>query len=184
MTDEHDALEILKAQLTAIQKELDQFKPVTPKPSAFLEIGKNARIAQGVKLWASEGKEITIGDNVNINRGAEILGPVTIGNSCLLSKDAYVRSHTSIGNNVALGPFVRLVTDTHAIGSSLRRAGKHRAEAIIIGDGAWIGASTIVLPGVTIGAGAVIGAGSVVTKDIPANAKAYGVPAQIVGFLP
>lgn len=183
MNKESEAIDALKAQINAIQKELDKLRPAIPEQNRYLRIGPGCRIAPDIKLWASQDKEIEIGENVNITRGAEIIGPVTIGDNCLLSKDAYIRSHTTIGNHVALGPFVRLVTDTHAIGSAVRRAGKHRAEPIIIGDGAWIGASTTVLPGVTIGAGAVIGAGSLVTRDIPDNALAYGIPAQVVRIL-
>jgi acetyltransferase-like isoleucine patch superfamily enzyme len=51
---------------------------------------------------------------------------------------------------------------------------------IIIDDEVWLGHGVIVLSGVRIGKGAVIGAGSVVTKDIPANAVAVGVPARVV----
>jgi len=47
----------------------------------------------------------------------------------------------------------------------------------------WLGANVTVLPGVTIGDNAVIGAGSVVTKDIPANAIAMGVPARVARFV-
>ena len=49
---------------------------------------------------------------------------------------------------------------------------------IVIGDGAWIGAGAIILPGITIGEYAVIGAGSVVTKDIPAYTIAAGNPCK------
>ena len=47
---------------------------------------------------------------------------------------------------------------------------------ITIGDGAWIGAGAIILPGITIGKYAVIGAGSVVTKDVPDYTIAAGNP--------
>lgn len=45
---------------------------------------------------------------------------------------------------------------------------------------AWIGARVNILPGVTIGENAIVGTGSVVTKDIPDNCVAVGVPAKIV----
>ena len=51
---------------------------------------------------------------------------------------------------------------------------------ITIGNGCWIGANVVVLPGVTIGDGTVIGAGSVVTKDIPSNVVAVGNPCRVV----
>ena len=52
------------------------------------------------------------------------------------------------------------------------------AEKVTIGKNVWIGASTTILPGVSIGDNSVIGAGSLVTKDIPANVVAYGSPCQ------
>jgi maltose O-acetyltransferase len=61
-----------------------------------------------------------------------------------------------------------------------RRAGDLKAEPVTIGDGAWIGARATILPGVTIGGGAVVAAGSVVTRDLPANVLAGGVPARVI----
>ncbi|POB65431.1 galactoside O-acetyltransferase, partial [Vibrio vulnificus] len=49
-----------------------------------------------------------------------------------------------------------------------------------IKDNVWIGANSVVLPGVTIGENSVIGAGSVVTKDIPANVVAVGNPCRVL----
>ena len=53
-------------------------------------------------------------------------------------------------------------------------------KSIIINDDVWIGAHSVILPGVTIGKGAVIGAGSVVTSNIPEYAVAVGVPAKVI----
>lgn len=51
---------------------------------------------------------------------------------------------------------------------------------IVVGDDVWLGAQVCVMDGVTIGKGAIVGAGAVVTKDIPPNAVAVGVPARVI----
>ena len=57
---------------------------------------------------------------------------------------------------------------------------QQRTDSPIIGRDVWLGANVTVLPGVTIGDGAIIAAGAVVTKDVPANAVAAGVPAKVI----
>ena len=78
------------------------------------------------------------------------------------------------------GPNVTLCTATHPISPTWRLHHAQYNPSIHIGRNVWIGASCIVLPGVTIGDNTVIGAGSLVTKDIPANVVAYGSPCKVV----
>jgi acetyltransferase-like isoleucine patch superfamily enzyme len=80
---------------------------------------------------------------------------------------------------VAVGPGVYFITGTHRIGSHTQRAGPVIAAPIRVGDGVWIGARAILLPGVTVGAGAIVAAGAVVTRDVPADTLVAGVPAQV-----
>ena len=56
----------------------------------------------------------------------------------------------------------------------------HTSADIIIEDNCWIAANVTILGGVKISSGSVVGAGAVVTKDIPANSVAIGVPAKVV----
>jgi maltose O-acetyltransferase len=82
-----------------------------------------------------------------------------------------------IGNHVLLAPYVYIVDcDQHEVepGRALRK------EQVIVGDNVWLGRNATVLPGVSIGSGSVIGANSVVTKDIPSNSFAAGVPARVI----
>jgi maltose O-acetyltransferase len=73
---------------------------------------------------------------------------------------------------------VEFITGSHEIGGASRRAGTKVAKRILIGDGCWIGAGTRILGGVRIGEGVVVAAGAVVTRDIPPNTLAAGVPAR------
>jgi maltose O-acetyltransferase len=86
-----------------------------------------------------------------------------------------------IGDHVLLGPGVHLYAATHPLDAAERRGGLELAKPISVGDDAWLGGGTIVLPGVTIGARAVVGAGSVVTRDVSADERVAGNPARPIG---
>lgn len=149
-----------------------------------LTVGPGARIDKSVRIIHSDDRHVTVGERANFFRGSEILGPVTIGTNVFINRDAYIRPKTIIGDNVRIGPFVRLITDTHDLGSSKQRAGASRFDPIEIGDGTWIGAAVTVVGGVTIGRGCVIAAGAVVTTDVPDNTVVGGVPAKFIKNLP
>jgi maltose O-acetyltransferase len=94
-----------------------------------------------------------------------------------------------IGDNVMFGPNVSLMASTHPLIAEERIAMKYEdghvsmseyAEEIHIGNNVWIACNVVVCGGVHIGDNAVIGAGSVVTKDIPSNYLACGVPCKPV----
>lgn len=96
------------------------------------------------------------------------LGGITVGDRCVISADVVLLTHDFSMDRVAerlLGPSSRELV---------------RQAPITIGDQAFIGMNSVILPGVTIGAGSIIGAGSVVTKDVPADTVAAGNPAVII----
>ena len=66
------------------------------------------------------------------------------------------------------------------IGSRERRAGASTAKSIEIGNGTWIGARSVILPGVKIGEGVIIGAGAVVVEDCEDNSLYAGNPAHLI----
>lgn len=74
---------------------------------------------------------------------------------------------------------VHFINGTHEIGNETRRAAQEITKRIIVGDGSWIGADSIIMSGVTIGKGVVIGAGSLVTSDLDDNAIYFGRPARL-----
>ena len=83
----------------------------------------------------------------------------------------------TIGDNVTLAPRVHLLAHDASMGVHLKRA--RMGEVKILND-TFIGAGTIILPGVTVGPNAVVGAGSVVTRDVPPGTVAAGNPAKVV----
>lgn len=122
------------------------------------------------------GKHTKIGKNffANFNLTVQDDAEVTIGDFC------------------NFGPNVTIVTPIHPMLADERRemmnaAGEKKrfcyAKPVHIGSNCWFGASVTVCPGVTIGDNCVIGAGSVVTRDIPPNSFAAGVPCRVIRTL-
>ena len=114
-------------------------------------------------LRANWGKNSHFGDNVYVNFNLTLVDDA----------DIY------IGNHVMIGPNVTIATAGHPLEAELRKKGMQFNKSVHIGDGVWLGANVIVLPGVTIGENTTIGAGSIVTRDIPANVVAYGNPCRV-----
>ena len=83
-----------------------------------------------------------------------------------------------IGDDVLIGQQVVIATLNHAFEPYKR--GDMFPSRVRIGNRVWIGAHATICPGVTIGDNSVIGAGAVVTKDVPENTVAAGVPARII----
>ena len=110
------------------------------------------------------GSNITIGNNFFANYNVQLLDPNRI----------------EIGDDVLLAPNVIVCTAGHPVDPALRAQGLEYAKPIKIGNGVWVGAGAIILPGVTIGDHSVIGAGAVVNRDIPANCVAVGNPARVI----
>ena len=86
----------------------------------------------------------------------------------------------TFGDNILIGPNCSFYTAEHPIDVETRNKGLEYAHPIKIGNNVWIGGSVTILSGITVGNNVVIGAGSVVTKDIPDNCVAAGVPAKII----
>lgn len=86
----------------------------------------------------------------------------------------------SIGSHCTLAPCVRVLAHDASMN---RHLGITRIGAVTIQDHCFLGDSTLVLPGVTIGAHSIIGARSVVTRNIPPYSLAVGHPARVVGTL-
>ena len=121
-----------------------------------------------VKLFSDEpGAEIRIGENSRVH-GTCIRArtSVIIGRNCLIAANCQIMDDS--GHDMSF-PNVEDRVNTRGI-----------SKPVVIGDNVWIGANTIILPGVRIGNGSVIAAGSVVTKEIPPMVVAGGNPAKVI----
>lgn len=132
--------------------------------------GKNAFFEPSLKI--EYGTNVQFGDNFYMNFDCQLLDVAPI----------------KIGNNVMFGSRVTIATPCHPLVASERILqhypdGEHTleyAKSVEIGDNVWIASSVTICGGVRIGDNAVIAAGSVVTKDIPPNVLAGGVPCKII----
>ena len=145
----------------------------TSKPS---EVDKRRELMRqmfgsvGNNVWINQPLTLAVGSTVTIGEGTYI-------NSGLILIDDY---KVTIGKGCLFGTGVTLCTTGHPIDPEERAKGGMYSFPITIGDGAWIGAGAIILPGITIGKYAVIGAGSVVTKDVPDYTIAAGNPCRVI----
>lgn len=148
-------------------------------PTAVVET--TATIGEGTKIWhfvhvreeAEIGRACVLGHSVYIGKG------VKIGDRVKLENRATVYQGVKIEDDVFVGPHVTFTNDLYPRSHSP----EWKFVPTLVKKSASIGASTVVICGVTIGRNAMIGAGSIVTKDIPPHALAYGNPAKIKGFV-
>ena len=125
-----------------------------------------------------------MGEKVNFEPDfrCEFGSNIFIGNNFFANFDCVIMdcNRIVIGDNVLFGPRVGLYAGNHATHPEDRVAGGCYSKPITIGDNVWVGAGVHIMGGVTIGRNSIIGAGSVVTKDIPENVIAAGVPCRMI----
>lgn len=125
---------------------------------------------------------IAVGEGTRIRHGSDFVNSsVTIGARCLINASCVFdpgSAKVTVGDDVNVGVGTLLLGVDHAIGPAGHRAGEDTSAPVTIGDGCWIGARTVVLPGVTIAPGCVIGAGSIVTTNTEENGVYLGAPAH------
>src|SRR5689334_13660352 len=114
-------------------------------------------------FYTAGGVEISVGRNVFINQNCTF----------------YDLGGLDVGDEVIIGPNVSIITASHPLEPSRRRAatiGKPLAH----GKGVWIAAGATIIGGVTVGENSVVAAGSVVTRDVPPNTLVGGNPARVI----
>lgn len=155
-----------------------------------IRLGKRVMIGEYCFLDAhSLTGHISLGNDVWLSRGCYVLAQsdvevqihdrAYVGHRCLL----YGTGGIQVGQDVLMANDVQLICGNHIFArlDLPIRAQPTIERPIIIEDDVWLGASVIVLGGVTVGKGSVVGAGAVVTRSLPPYSIARGVPAKVVG---
>lgn len=133
----------------------------------FLEIGANCRINSAI-LWMEHSDCIlNIGNFTTIEQAhiavTEPNQKVIIGKECMFSDNISIRT-----------------SDSHGIFDLQTNKRVNHAKSIFIGNHVWVGAKATILKGVTIGNDSIVSLGAIVTKDIPKNCVAAGIPAKVI----
>jgi acetyltransferase-like isoleucine patch superfamily enzyme len=155
--------------------QLDGFAFVCP--DVTLEIGKGAVLRLGRWSWLGHGCKI------RVHEGEVSIGAKTVmGQECTIS--AY--QHVSIGRECIVADRVMLIDFDHGVVEAdrpVRLQGIYKRD-VRVGNNVWIGYGACFLRGVSVGDNCVIGTSTVVTRDLPDNAVAAGVPARVLRMRP
>lgn len=162
----------IQAEQIPFQDRLWQFNQLKPSDRAekekymrevFAECGDNCYIELPLRAnWG--GHHFHFGSGIYVNSNLTVVDD----------------GHIYVGDNVMFGPNVVIATANHPVDPELRSRGLQYNKDVYIGENSWIGAGSIIVPGVRIGRNVVIGAGSVVTKDIDDDVIAVGNPCRVL----
>ena len=151
----------------------------------FARIAPDVKLGHGVKVYAfvnlygcEVGDESRIGTFVEIQKGARI------GKRVKVSSHTFICEGVTIEDEVFIGHGVMFINDRYPRATTESGESQNEADWVcvptLVKRRASIGSNATILCGVTIGEGALVGAGSVVTHDVPAGAVVAGNPAHVI----
>lgn len=163
------------------------FHPRLHSASALLRVlpgpMENAmRISMLRKVGFSLGEEVEIWELPRITGGEKYRENWIVKDRCIIEVGCMLdlQERITMHEGVRLGHQSVILTSTHELGPGNHRAGPINYQPVTIGAGCWIGARSLILPGVSIGEGSVIAAGSVVNKDVEPHSRMSGTPARFI----
>lgn len=144
-----------------------------------VKLGENVKVYAFVNLYGCEiGDDTKIGTFVEIQKGAKI------GSRVKISSHSFICEGVTIEDEVFIGHGVMFINDKYPRATTsdgaLQTEADWQCTPTLIKRGVSIGSNATILCGVVVGEGAMIGAGSVVTRDIPPGTLAVGNPARVL----
>lgn len=146
-------------------------------------------VESGCEIYSISGGVMRLGRKVIIRKGTEIQsrGKLSIGSHVIFNPNCRVVAfeEIKIGDNVTVARMTSILDHDHnyfLADEQLTLSG-YNMSPIVIGSNVWIGEKVTILRGVTVGSNVVIGAGSIVSRDIPNNCIAAGVPCKPLKYL-
>lgn len=126
-----------------------------------------------------------VGNGCILLQPRSVKSSIIIGDSNHFSNNIFIiaNQNVTIGNDCRIGSFVSILDhDGHEIEPRERNLGEGLCRPVIIGDNVWIGSRSMILKGVAIGDNTVVGAMSLVSRSLPANCVAAGIPARVIRY--
>jgi sugar O-acyltransferase (sialic acid O-acetyltransferase NeuD family) len=143
------------------------------KGMVILAVGENrmrCRLSQRYSLTygIAYAPSAVLGRGVRIGKGSMILPSATVNIDTVIGEHVILNTSCSVDHDCAIGDFVHIAP------------GAHLGGGVVVGEGTFVGLGASVIPGIRIGRWSIIGAGAAVTKDLPDNCTAVGVPAKVM----
>lgn len=163
--------------------------PVSFRTQPTAQVDETATIGDGSTVWdlAQVREDARLGSGCIVGRGAYVGPGVRIGDNVKLQNYALVYEPAVLGDGVFVGPAAVLTNDYSPRSvdpqGRLKRGGDWEAVAVVVAEGASLGARSVCVAPVRVGRWALVAAGAVVTRDVPDFALVAGVPARRIGWV-
>ena len=149
--------------------------------SGALHIGAHTRIGDGVEIRLGGG-ELRLGEWVEVRRDVafmvggviELMGANVLSWGTVLHCDERIR----LDHHTTVGEYVTITDSSHEHRDGAWHVDTITTAPVVLGSDTWVGAKATITPGVTIGDRCIVAAGAVVTRDVPDDHAAVGVPAR------
>lgn len=150
----------------------------------WLPESRHMKAAKRLRAFWTKGIIASMGENVNVERGAQVSPEVCVGSDSGIGVNCELYGPVRIGKDVMMGPECVFYTQNHRHdmknGVPFGKQGYETPKPVVIGNNVWIGRRVMFMAGSGVGDNCVVAAGSIVTKLFPSNVVVGGAPACVL----